>query len=67
MQDQNKILPVVGHVHGLHETLRLCTATANVALTLMKYNTGGRVSAYMPADKHVTTMTTRDNRIRIYK
>ena len=32
-----KMLPVVGHVHGLRETLRLRAATANVALTLMKY------------------------------
>ena len=32
-----KILPVVGHVHGLRETLRVRSATANVALTLMKY------------------------------
>ena len=32
-----KMLPVVGHVHGLRETLRVCAATANVALTLMKY------------------------------
>ena len=32
-----KILPVVGHVHELGETLRVRTATANVALTLMKY------------------------------
>ena len=32
-----KIVPVVGHVHGLRETLRVCVATANVALTLMKY------------------------------
>ena len=32
-----KILPVVGHVHGLRETLRVRLATANVALTFMKY------------------------------
>ena len=32
-----KMLPVVGHVHGLRETLRVRAATANVALTLMKY------------------------------
>ena len=34
---QDKILPVVGHVHGLRETLRVLVATANVALMLMKY------------------------------
>ena len=32
-----KIVPVVGHVHGLRETLRVRAAMANVALTLMKY------------------------------
>ena len=32
-----KMLPVVGHVHDLRETLRVRAATANVALTLMKY------------------------------
>ena len=32
-----KMLPVVGHVLGLRETLRVRAATANVALTLMKY------------------------------
>ena len=31
------MLPVVGHVRGLRETLRVRAATANVALTLMKY------------------------------
>ena len=31
------MLPVVGHVHGLRETLRVSEATANVALALMKY------------------------------
>ena len=31
------MLPVVGNVHGLRETLRVRAATANVALTLMKY------------------------------
>ena len=36
-----KMLPVVGHVLGLRETLRVRAATANVALTLMKYT-------YMP-------------------
>ena len=33
MQDQN----FVGHVHGFRETLRVRTAMANVAMTLMKY------------------------------
>ena len=32
-----KILPVVGHVYVLCETLRVCATTANVTLTLMKY------------------------------
>ena len=32
-----KIVPVVGRVHGLRETLQVCAATANVTLTLMKY------------------------------
>ena len=32
-----KMLPVVGHVHGLPETSRVRAATSNVALTLMKY------------------------------
>ena len=32
-----KMLPVVGHVHGFRETFRVRAATANVALTLMKY------------------------------
>ena len=32
-----KMLPVVGHVHGLRETLRVRAAMANVALMLMKY------------------------------
>ena len=32
-----KMLPVVGHVLGLRETLRVRAATANVTLTLMKY------------------------------
>ena len=32
-----QMLPVVGHVHGLRETLRVRAATANVTLTLMKY------------------------------
>ena len=32
-----KMLPVVGHVYGLRETLRVRAATVNVALTLMKY------------------------------
>ena len=32
-----KMLPVVGHVHGLRKTLRVRAATANVASTLMKY------------------------------
>ena len=31
------MLPVVGHVHGLRETLRVHAATANVTLTLMKF------------------------------
>ena len=31
------MLPVVGHVHGLRETLLVRAAPANVALTLMKY------------------------------
>ena len=31
------MLPVVGHVHGHRETLRVPAATANVALMLMKY------------------------------
>ena len=31
------MLPAVGHVHGLRETLRVREATANVALMLMKY------------------------------
>ena len=31
------MLPVVGHVHGVRETLRARAATANVALALMKY------------------------------
>ena len=34
------MLPAVGHVHGLHETLRVRAATENVALTLMKYTYG---------------------------
>ena len=32
-----KMLPVVGHVPGLRETLRVRAATVNVTLTLMKY------------------------------
>ena len=32
-----KMLPVVGHVHGPRETLRVRAATANVMLTLMEY------------------------------
>ena len=32
-----KIVHVVGHVHGLRETLRVRAAMANVALMLMKY------------------------------
>ena len=32
-----KIVPVVGRVHDLRETLRVCAVMANVTLTLMKY------------------------------
>ena len=32
-----KMLPVVGHVHGLRETLRVRAATANVALRNITY------------------------------
>ena len=32
-----KMLPVVGHVHGLRDTLRVRAGMANVVLTLMKY------------------------------
>ena len=35
MQDKN--CACFGHVHGLRETLRVCAATENVTLTLMKY------------------------------
>ena len=44
-----KMLPVVGHVHGLRETLRVRTATANVALMLMKYT-----HAYIIYDTNMT-------------
>ena len=43
------MLPVVGHVLGLRETLRVHAATANVALTLMKYT-----YAYIIYDNNIT-------------
>ena len=39
------MLPVVGHVLGLRETLRVRAAMANVALTLMKYTYQGSTLA----------------------
>ena len=50
-----KMLPVVGHAHGLCETLRVCVATANFALTLMKYTC-------MPTDIINMTITWRVKR-----
>ena len=46
------MLPVVGHVPGLRETLRVRAATANVALTLMKYTY--IIYAYINYDNNMT-------------